>query len=67
LAYFADLRIERYPHEPFLGWIWDLRHNATAYDAPYLALAKVVGPPLVTRDARLASARGHAARVKVIA
>ncbi|HEX7090352.1 MAG TPA: type II toxin-antitoxin system VapC family toxin [Longimicrobiales bacterium] len=66
LADFAALPIERYPHHLFLGRIWDLRANVTAYDAAYLALAEALDAPLVTCDARLAGARGHAARVEVV-
>jgi predicted nucleic acid-binding protein len=63
----ADLRIERYPHHPFLARIWSLRANASAYDASYLALAEVLGVPLLTTDRRLAGVPGHAARVEVAA
>lgn len=66
LADFADLAIERYPHHLFLGRIRELRHNATAYDAAYIALAEAIGAPLITRDARLARVPGHGARVEVI-
>lgn len=62
----AELDLTRYSHEVFLPRIWALRQNVTAYDAVYLALAEVLGAPLVTRDARLASAAGHHARVEVI-
>jgi predicted nucleic acid-binding protein len=66
LADFADLAIERYPHHLFLGRIWELRHNVTAYDASYIALAEALGASLVTRDARLGRVRGHTARVDVV-
>lgn len=62
----ASLRIERYPHHPFLPRIWALRTNATAYDACYLALAEALDAPLVTRDGRLAGVPGHGARVEVV-
>ena len=61
-----DLAVTRYPHDPFLDRIWDLRGNLTAYDAAYVALAEALDAPLVTCDARLASGRGHRARVDVI-
>jgi predicted nucleic acid-binding protein len=62
----ADFPIARYPHQPFLSRIWDLRHNVTAYDAAYLALAEVLPAPLVTRDAKLAAAAGHQARIELM-
>lgn len=65
LRYFLDLRIERYPHHLFLTRVWDLRHNATAYDAVYLALAEALDAPLLTMDRRLADVPGHGARVRV--
>lgn len=61
-----DLGIERYPHDVLLPRIWQLRHNATAYDAAYLALAETLGATLVTFDGRLATVPGAAARVEVI-
>ncbi|HVL55775.1 MAG TPA: type II toxin-antitoxin system VapC family toxin [Burkholderiaceae bacterium] len=64
LADLADFPITRYPHQPFLSRIWELRHNVTAYDAAYLALAEALAAPLVTRDSKLASARGHQARIE---
>lgn len=62
---FADIRMTRYPHTSLLERIWALRHNLTAYDAAYVALAEVLGAPLVTRDARLAQASGIDAVVEV--
>ena len=62
----ADFPIARYPHTPFLSRIWELRHNCTAYDAAYLALAEALAAPLVTRDAKLASAAGHHARIELV-
>lgn len=66
LGDFADMRIERHPHEPLLARVWELRHNLTAYDAAYVALAEALGAVLITRDARLASAPGHTAAVEVV-
>jgi predicted nucleic acid-binding protein len=62
----ADLDLARYGHELLLPRIWELRHNATAYDAAYLALAEVLGAPLLTRDVRLGAIRGSRARVELI-
>ena len=65
LTDFADLPLDRYAHHLFLDRIWELRHNLTAYDAAYVALAEALAAPLVTRDAALARA-GHRARVEVL-
>lgn len=62
----ADLAINRYPHDLFLFRIWALRHNLTAYDAAYVALAEALDAPLITRDGSLARAPGHRARVEII-
>lgn len=51
-----SLRVARYPHFVFLSQIWRLRHNLSAYDAAYIALADKLSAPLITRDARLAAA-----------
>jgi predicted nucleic acid-binding protein len=60
-----DLRIARYPHFVLLPRIWQLRHNLSAYDAAYVALAETLDAPLITRDRRLASDSGHKAAVEV--
>lgn len=62
----STLAILRYPHEPLVDRIWDLRHNLTAYDATYIALSEALGAPLVTADRRLAGAPGTRARVILV-
>jgi predicted nucleic acid-binding protein len=62
----AALPLNRYPHDVLLPRIWELRHNVTAYDATYVALAEGLAAPLVTRDAALAASRGHAARIELL-
>jgi len=62
----AAFPLNRYPHDLFLARIWELRHNLTAYDAAYVALAEALAAPLLTRDAALASAAGHLAQIELI-
>ena len=61
-----ELDLERHAHEPLLTRVWELRRNLSAYDAVYVALAEVLGAPLLTCDRRLARAPGVIARVEVI-
>lgn len=63
----ADFPLTRYPHQPFLKRIWELRNNVTAYDAAYLALAEALAAPLITCDRRLAASPGHTVRVELLA
>lgn len=42
-----------------------LRHNVTAYDASYVALAEALECPLITRDAHLAHSHGHQAAIEL--
>lgn len=62
----GDLDLTRYPHDVLLPRVWQLRANLTAYDASYVVLAETLGAVLVTCDARLARAPGHAATVEVL-
>ncbi|MGH7164760.1 MAG: type II toxin-antitoxin system VapC family toxin [Nitrospiraceae bacterium] len=62
----ADWPLTRYPHDLLLPRIWELRHNFTAYDAAYIALAEVLAAPLLTRDGGLASAAGHHAQIELV-
>lgn len=60
-----DLVTHRYPHDVLLARVWELRPNLTAYDATYVALAELLGLPLLTSDGRLAAAAGLKCAVEV--
>jgi predicted nucleic acid-binding protein len=61
----AVLRMTRYAPILLLNRVWRLRHNLSAYDAAYIALAEELRAPLITRDRRLAAAPGHMAAIEV--
>jgi predicted nucleic acid-binding protein len=63
LADLAALPAERCSHLPLIPRIWELRHNFTAYDAAYIALAEATNSVLYTSDLNLR--KGHRAGVVV--
>lgn len=60
------LALRRWPHGMLRRRIWALRANLTAHDAAYVALAERLACPMVTRDAKLARASGHEARIELL-
>lgn len=66
LRHLAGFPIRRMPLAPLLERMWQLRHNVTAYDAAYIALAERLDAALITCDARLASATGPTCAVDLI-
>ena len=58
--------IERHSHLPLVQRAFELRDNATIYDALYLVLAEVLEVKLLTRDRALARVPGVSAAVEVI-
>ena len=59
----AAFPIRRHPHTALLPRMWELRHNLTAYDAAYVALAEALDAGLATLDRRIATAAGHYAKI----
>ena len=53
-----SLNVLRVAHSLLLARCWELRHNLSAYDASYVALAEQTGATLLTSDAHLARAPG---------
>lgn len=66
LADLADMPLRRYPHDLVLPRTWALRHNLTAYEAMYVALAEALDAPLLTCDQSMAVASGHHARIELV-
>ncbi len=64
---FTRVTLTRYPADWLRPRMWALRHNLSAYDATYVALAEMIGATaLLTTDARLAKAPGVQCYVQVI-
>jgi predicted nucleic acid-binding protein len=63
---FVRLSLTRYPADWLRPRMWALRHNLSAYDATYVALAEVMTAPLLTTDRRLARAPGLLCPVRVV-
>jgi predicted nucleic acid-binding protein len=55
------------PHRPLVERVWELRDNASAYDAAYLALAELLSTTLLTADRRLEHVPGARCPVELIA
>jgi predicted nucleic acid-binding protein len=67
LSDLAALPLERAPHGPLIRRIWDLRHNLSAYDASYVALAEALDTILLTGDEHLARASQIRCEVELLA
>lgn len=64
---FTRLTLTRFPADWLRPRMWSLRHNLSAYDATYVALAEITrATSLLTTDARLAQATGVQCRVEVL-
>lgn len=62
-----DLSVERVSIDELVPRIWELRHNISAYDAAYVALAEARQLKLVTADGRLARAALPYCTVELVA
>jgi predicted nucleic acid-binding protein len=52
----AEGRIDLVPTKALIQDVWSLRHNLSAYDACYVALAQALACPLLTTDGPLTRA-----------
>lgn len=66
LSDLAALQVERFEHAPLLARAFELRDNASFYDALYLALAEILGARLLTRDRALARVPGTDVQIEVV-
>ncbi|MGI8523894.1 MAG: type II toxin-antitoxin system VapC family toxin [Nocardioides sp.] len=64
---FLHLALTRFPAEWLRPRMWALRHNLSAYDATYVALAEMTyATALLTTDARLATAPGPKCHIELL-
>jgi predicted nucleic acid-binding protein len=64
---FTLLTLTRFPADWLRPRMWALRHNLSAYDATYVALAEMTGATsLLTTDIRLANAPGITCTIEVL-
>jgi predicted nucleic acid-binding protein len=52
----SDWPVDRIPHSGLLREAWKHRHNVSAYDAFYVAAARLYEAPLLTADGPLSRA-----------
>jgi predicted nucleic acid-binding protein len=52
----VDWSIDRIPHKPLIWLAWQNRNNVSAYDAFYVAAARISDAPLLTADGPLSRA-----------
>ena len=52
----VDWSIDRIPHKPLVWLAWQNRNNLSAYDAFYVAAARISNAPLLTADGPLSRA-----------
>jgi predicted nucleic acid-binding protein len=60
---YAELKIVRHSMLHLQPRVLELRDNLTAHDGMYVALAELLGIPLLTDDAKFAGSAGHRAEI----
>ena len=63
---FRALPIRRFRHAALWQDVWQSKRNLTAYDACYVALARLLDATLVTRDGRIARSPDTGIDVEVV-
>ena len=66
IADLGVLPIRRLDVVPLLSRIWEVRHDVSAYDAAYVALAEAFDAVVLTADTRLAKADGVRCAFRVL-
>ena len=61
------LNVSRFPHDDLIETAWELRRNVSAYDAMYVALARELEIPLLTKDRKLLNAARDLCDVEMLA
>ena len=61
-----QITLTRVPHRALVDRCWELRHNLTAYDAAYVAVAEMFNATLLTADLRLARSTGPICKIATV-
>lgn len=62
---FAELAVLRYPETALLDRVWELRSVLSPTESSFVALAELLGAPLVTTDPRFVAAAGPTAEIEL--
>ena len=65
IADLGDMAVDLFPTLPLRERAWELRHNMTAADGIFVALAEALDEPFATKDAGLARAVQRHATIQV--
>lgn len=64
---YTALGISRFPHDDLIETAWEMRQTVSAYDAMYVALARELDLPLLTKDRKLLDAAQELCEVELLA